>query len=133
MLHSVLAVLAGFAVMAVLVMATTMLAVRLVLHKPLAAMQSPAPGPLPAAYLGTNLAASALAALAGGYTTGAVAVNAPLAHGAALAALMVVMSVASMRQAGTAQPRWYQLVLATVMPLLALGGAALGSGRAPSP
>jgi drug/metabolite transporter superfamily protein YnfA len=113
--------------MALLVIATTALAMRFILHKPLASMRSPAPGTPSAAYLATNLVASALAALVGGYTTAAVAGRAHLAHGLGLAAVMIVMSLVSMRQAGSSQPRWYQWVFATVMPALAVGGAVLCS------
>jgi hypothetical protein len=71
------------------------------------------------------LVASAFAALVGGYTTATIAGHAYLAHGLGLAALMFVMSLVSMRQAGTSQPRWYQLSLAIVMPAIAVGGAVL--------
>ena len=40
--------------------------------------------------------------------------------------LMVLMSVTSMRQARDLQPRWYQLTLMTVMPVIALLGAWIG-------
>jgi hypothetical protein len=122
MLHSVLAVVAGFLVMAIIVMIGTALAVRFVLHVPLTAMQSPAPA-LARAYVVTNLSLSAVAALAGGYTAAALAGHDRAIHGAALAGVMVVMSVISMHQAGGRQPRWYQVLLITLMPILALCGA----------
>ena len=125
MLRSALAVLAGFVAMALLVTISTALAVRLILHGPISTMRASAPGTLSPAYLATNLAASGIAALVGGYTTAAIAQHDRIAHGLGLAALMVVMSVVSMRQAGSAQPRWYRVVLATVMPAVAVGGAAL--------
>ena len=133
MVHSMLAVLAGFVVMALLVMMTTALAVRFVLHLPVSSMRTPGPGMPSPAYLATNVAASGIAALVGGYTTAAIAAHDQIAHGLGLAAVMVVMSVVSMRQSGSAQPRWYRVVLATVMPALAVSGAALGGAGAGTP
>jgi hypothetical protein len=124
-MRSALAVVAGFVVMAAIVMITTVLAFRLVLHQPLAAMRAAGSGPPSNKYLATNLAGSALAALIGGYTAAAIAGHAALAHGTGLAAVMLVMSAISMRQAGRTQPRWYQWVLLTVMPVLAIAGAGL--------
>jgi hypothetical protein len=133
MAQSVLAVLAGFVVMAVVVMIATALALHFVLRVPLAAMRSAGPQMLSPSYLVTNVAASALSAIVGGYTTAAIAGHDQIAHGFALAVVMVLMSVVSMRRAGAAQPRWYRVVLATVMPALAIGGAALGSWLTPLP
>lgn len=127
MAHSALAVLAGFVVMAVVVMIATAVAVRFVLRVPLAAMRSAGSRTPSRSYLVTNVAASALAALVGGYTTAAIAGHDQVAHGLVLAAVMVVMSLVSMRQAAGAQPRWYRVVLAIMMPALAVGGAALGA------
>ena len=127
MIHSVLAVLAGFVAMSLIVMIATALAVRFVLRMPLATMRSQVPGRLSAAYLATNVAASGLAALVGGYTTAVLAEHDLVGHGLALAAVMVVMGVVSARQSGAAQPRWYQVLLITLMPALAVGGAALCS------
>jgi hypothetical protein len=64
MIRSVLAVVAGFLVIALLVTVSTALAVRFVLNKPLASLRSPSSEPLSRAYLAANLGASALAALA---------------------------------------------------------------------
>jgi hypothetical protein len=125
MIRSLIAVLAGFAVMALVVMVSTVVAARLLLGRSLAEMHTPPSGSPSRAYLTANLAGSALAALLGGYTAAAIAGQAQLAHGVGLAAVMAIMAVISMRQAGTAQPRWYQLVLATVMPGLAIAGAGL--------
>ncbi|MGH7523770.1 MAG: hypothetical protein ACREK8_05655 [Gemmatimonadales bacterium] len=123
MLHSVLAVVAGFLVMAIIVMVGTALAVRFVLHVPIAAMQSPAPV-LSRAYLATNLSTSAIAAVAGGFTAAWIAGHDQLIHGLALAGVMIAMSIVSMRQAAGRQPRWYQAILVVLMPVLAVGGAA---------
>lgn len=128
MLHSFLAVLGGFAAMAVLVMVTTALAAALMVPGGMRATATPGT-PLPRTYLVTNLGCSAAAAFLGGALTARIAGHDPLVHGGALAMLMVLMSVASMRQARGLQPRWYQLTLMTVMPVIALLGAWIGGLR----
>ena len=125
MLHSFLAVLGGFAAMAVIVMISTALAAVLLVPGGMGAMATPGT-PLPRTYLVTNLGCSAAAAFLGGALTARIAGHDPLVHGGALAMLMVVMSWASMRQARDLQPRWYQLTLMTVMPVIALLGAWIG-------
>ena len=133
MIQSVLAVLIGFMVMAVLVMITTALAMRYLLRVPFSAMRGATTLALSPAYLATNVAASGIAAVAGGYTAGVIAHHDQIAHGIALAAVMVVMSLVSMKQSGAAQPGWYRVVLITVMPASAVGGAALCGVLAASP
>ena len=133
MVHSALAVLAGFVVMAIVVMVATALAMRFILGVPLAAMRSAGPQMLSPSYLAANVAASALAAIIGGYATATIAEHDQIAHGLGLAAVMVMMSVVSIRQAGAAQPRWYRIVLATLRPALAILGAALGGWLMPVP
>ncbi len=123
--HSFLAVLGGFAAMAVVVMITTALAAQLLVPGGMRATASPGT-PLPRAYLVTNLGCSALAAFLGGALTARIAGHDPLIHGGALAFLMVLMSAASMKQYRDQQPRWYQLTLMTVMPAIALLGAWIG-------
>jgi hypothetical protein len=124
-IHSLLAVLGGFAAMAVIVMATTAVAAQLLVPGGMQAMATPSAS-LPPAYLATNLLCGAAAALIGGALTARIAGHDPLIHGGALAMLMVLMSFASMKQAAGRQPRWYQLTLMTVMPALALLGAWIG-------
>lgn len=117
MVSSILAVLAGFAFMVVLVMLTTPLLAKLFLEGGMR-------GTPTAPYLVANLTMAAVAALGGGYLTARLAKHDPLLHGAALAGLMLVMSLLSMRQSTSAgQPRWYALTLATLMPVLTLCGA----------
>ena len=122
MLHSLLAVLAGFAAMAVLVILSTAIAATLLVPGGMSATATGA-GSLPRAYLMVNLGCSALAAFVGGAVTARIASGSPLWHGAALAAVMVAMSILSARQARGTQPRWYQLTLMTAMPAVALVGA----------
>ncbi len=125
MLHSFLAVLGGFAAMAVVVMVTTAIAATLLVPGGMRAMATPGAS-LPRTYLVANLGCSAVAAFLGGTLTARIAGHDPLVHGGALAMLMVLMSVTSMRQARDLQPRWYQLTLMTVMPVIALLGAWIG-------
>jgi MFS-type transporter involved in bile tolerance (Atg22 family) len=108
MVASILAVLGGFAATALFVVVTTAVAARAVPAR---------------AYLTVNLASAALAAFLGGFLTARFAPDKPFFHGIALAALMCVMGVLSARQAGDRQPRWYQVVLCTLMPAIALIGA----------
>ena len=122
MLRSILAVLGGFASMAVIVMVTTAIAAAALLPGGMQAMMTPG-APLPRRYLTVNLLCSALAAFVGGFITVRLAPEKPFYHGIALALLMGVMGVISARQAGAKQPRWYQVVLCTVMPAVALVGA----------
>lgn len=122
MAHSLLAVLGGFAAMALLVMVTTAVAAALLVPGGVQMMAQPG-ATLPRAYLTVNVLCSALAALVGGGVTARIATTAPLGHGAGLAVLMVLMSVGSMRQAKGRQPRWYQLTLMIAMPLVAIVGA----------
>jgi len=120
--HSFLAVLGGFAAMAVLVMISTALAAQFLVPGGMRSMATPGI-PLPRPYLVTNLGCSAVAAFVGGFITVRLAPDHPFSHGIALALLMCVMAMVSARQAGDRQPRWYQLVLCTVMPVVALIGA----------
>ena len=124
MLRSILAVLGGFATMAILVMVTTAIAAATLIPGGMQAMMTPG-APLPRRYLSTNLACSALAAFVGGFVTVRLAPDKPFWHGIALALLMSVMSVISARQARDRQPRWYQVLLGTLMPLIALAGTSL--------
>ena len=133
MLRSVLAVMAGYAAMAAIVVVSTILAVRFILRTPLSAMRSQGPTPLSRRYLTVNVVASAVAALVAGWITGTLAGHDPLTHGFAIAALMVVLGLLSARQAGAAQPRWYRTLLVTLMPALAVVGAATSAGSLLAP
>ena len=124
MLRSILAVLGGFATMAVLVMVATAVAASALVPGGLRTMRD-SPASLPRSYLAANLLLSALAAFIGGAVTARLAPGRPFTHVAALATLMVVMTLLSARTAGTRQPAWYRLLLGTVMPGIALAGAYL--------
>ncbi len=122
MLHSVFVVLGSFLAMALVVMVTTAVAARALLGR-----RAPGASPvLTPTYLAVNLTCSALAALLGGWLAAHYAASAPQSHVYALALLMVVLSMASIRQSIAAgQPRWYALVLLVVMPLVVLLGGRL--------
>jgi hypothetical protein len=107
--------------MAVIVTVTTPIAARLLLSTRAATGARP---PLTLAYLATNLLCAGAAAILGGWLAARFSATSPLGHGLALAALVAVMGLVSMRQSGASgQPRWYVVVLAAVMPLLVLAGA----------
>jgi hypothetical protein len=125
MIRSILAIVTGYLAMVIIVVVGTILAVRILLRRPLAEMRQSASAPPPARYVAANLVASAIAAIVGGFVTATIAVDHRIRHGVALAVVMLLMSVVSTRRAGTAQPRWYQFTIMAVMPLLALAGAAI--------
>ena len=68
-----------------------------------------------------TVAASVLA----GYTTARIAGSREFPHAAALGLLMVIVSLASMRQEGIRQPGWYQTTIAGCGPISAMIGAAI--------
>jgi hypothetical protein len=117
-LRGILAVLAGFLVMAIAVTALTVVTVELTQQK----QGSPTPG-----YLAVNAGYSLLAAVGGGFVTGRIAAGGRLRYGTALAALMCAMSVVSSLQNRGSQPLWYQVGLMLVPPVCALAGAALAA------
>lgn len=129
MLRSVLAVLGGFITMAILVMISTAVAAQKLIPGGLRAMATPGT-PVPRAYLTANLAASALAAFLGGFVTARIAATMPLRHGLYLAAFMCAMGMLSARMEAGRQPRWYQVIMCTVMPAIAVLGAWLGGQTA---
>ena len=108
-LHAFIALTAGFAVMALLVIAMTALLTRMV-PSWTGAEGRPQPG-----YVFVNLGYSFLAAAAGGYVTAWVAAANPLIHVLALAALSALQSRGK-------QPIWYQLALVAISPFGVLAG-----------
>ncbi len=115
-LHAFLALLAGFATMAVLVMVLT------------AALQRMVPGwvgvegrPQPS-YVFVNLGYSFLAAAAGGYVTAAIAAANPLIHVLALGMVVLALAALSALQSRGKQPIWYLLALVAISPLGVLAG-----------
>jgi hypothetical protein len=110
-----IAVISGFLAMTLLVIAGTVAATALLLPGGLHAVQGrAAPAHLPPAYLAANLAISLAAAVAGGWLAARLAVAAPFAHAAALAGVVLVMSVGSMPAAQPGHPAWYGWAIAVV-------------------
>ncbi len=115
-LHAFLALLAGFATMAVLVMVLTALLTRLT-PSWVGEQGKPQPG-----YIFVNLGYSFLAAAAGGYVTAWASAANPLVHVLALGIVVLVLSALSVMQSRGKQPIWYQLTLVAVTPLGVLAG-----------
>jgi hypothetical protein len=115
-LHAFLALLAGFAVMALSVVMVTAALARFTPDW-VGATGSPRP-----AYVFVNLGYSFLAAAAGGYVTAWVARDNPLYHVLALAIVVLAMSALSALQQRGKQPVWYALTLLAVTPLGVLAG-----------
>jgi hypothetical protein len=116
MVHSFLALLAGFATMAVIVMIVTALLMRLV-PEWVGAEGQPGPG-----YAFVNLGYSFLAAAAGGYVTAWLSSANPLIHVLVLGIVVLAMGALSALQARGKQPVWYALTLLALTPLGVLAG-----------
>lgn len=117
MFRSAFAVLAGFFVIVVGVLATTPLVARLVGQE-----TSPTPQP---AYLALNLVAGFGCALVGGLVAAWLAPDGPVIHGDVLAGMVLILGVATAAQGGAArsgQPRWYVWLL----PFVGAAGVVLG-------
>jgi hypothetical protein len=115
-LHAFLALTAGFAVMAMLVIGMTALLTRMV-PSWTGAEGRPEPG-----YVFVNLGYSFLAAAAGGYVTAWVAAANPLIHVLALGLVVLALAALSGMQSRGKQPIWYQLALVAITPLGVLAG-----------
>jgi hypothetical protein len=127
MVRSIAAVVAGFATMAVsVVVGTWIAAIALLGPDTTGAGSQPS-----AAYLAANLLESALAAVAGGYVAARLGKSSPRKHAAALAAVVLALSVLTMAAEGPApgQPGWYRLALLVI----GVGGALIGGWLRPVP
>jgi hypothetical protein len=116
MVHAFLALLAGFATMAVLVMGLTALLAQL------APQWAGAQGGLRPAYAFVNLGYSFLAASAGGYVTAWASAANPMIHVLVLGIVVLGMAALSALQGRGTQPIWYALTLLGLMPLGVLAG-----------
>lgn len=114
--HTFLALLAGFATMAMLVMAVTALITR-VAPEWVGAEGQPKP-----AYAFVNLGYSFLAAAAGGYVTAWAAAANPMVHVLVLGIVVLAMAALSALQSRGKQPVWYALTLLALMPFGVLAG-----------
>jgi hypothetical protein len=111
-----MALVAGFAAMALFVIAMTALLTRLV------PSWTAAEGKLSPSYIFVNLGYSFLAAAAGGYVTAWAAAANPLIHVLALALVVLALAALSALQLRGKQPVWYQLSLVAISPVGVLGG-----------
>jgi len=118
-LHAFLALLAGYATVALLVIVTTALITRLM---PEWVGQQASPR---LAYAIVNLGYSFLAAAAGGYITTWAAAGNPLVNDLVLALVVLAMSALSAMQSRGKQPIWYALTMVAIMPLGVLAGGLL--------
>lgn len=115
-LRAFLALVAGFATMAVLVILVTASLTRLT---PGWVGEQGKPRP---AYAFVNIGYSFLAAAAGGYVTAWAAAANPLVHVLALAIVVLALAALSAMQSRGKQPIWYQLALVAIAPLGVLAG-----------
>jgi hypothetical protein len=125
--RSILAVVLGYVVVGVIVMAADWLSVSLMLPGPDA---QPTP-----AYLAVNLLCGAVAAALGGYVAALIGRRAPFRHGVALAVVLFVLAVASavafqfVKLPENAPPPWYPWALVALAPPCALAGGWLRAAR----
>ncbi len=115
-LHAFLALVSGFATMAVLVAVITVLLQKLTPGW-VGNTGRPKPG-----YIFVNLGYSFLAAAAGGYVTAWIAGHNPLVHVLALAITVLLLAALSALQQRGKQPVWYMLTLVALTPLGVLAG-----------
>lgn len=115
-LRAFLALLAGFATMALLIIVMTALLTKLTPDW-VGERGKPRPG-----YMFVNLAYSFLAASAGGYVTAWAAAANPLVHVLALGMVVLALAALSALQSRGQQPIPYQLALLALSPLGVLAG-----------
>jgi hypothetical protein len=117
--HSFLALLAGFAAMAALITVSTAALTRLA-RGWIGADAHPRTG-----YVFINLGYSLVAAMLGGYVTTWIARAHALTHTLTLALIVLLLGALSALQQRGRQPVWYQLLLVAVMPAGVLAGGLL--------
>ena len=115
-LHGFLALLAGFATMAIVVILITAFLTRIA-PEWVGEQGKPRTG-----YIFVNLGYSFLAAAAGGYITAWAASGNPLVHDLALAVAVLVLSALSALQMRGKQPIAYQLALVAISPMGIMAG-----------
>lgn len=124
--RSILVVAGGFAAIMATVIAGTFLATLAFMPGGASAMLTPpAPGTLlPTGYLAANLVVSLVGAVVGGWLAARFAKGSPMAHAAALASIILLMSVPELFKADepNGPPGWYRPIL----PVLGVTGAFLG-------
>jgi len=115
-LHAFLALLAGYATMALLVIGMSALLKELV-PEWVGAEGRPEPS-----YVFVNLGYSFLASAAGGYVTAWASEGNPLVHVLALGIIVLALAALSAMQVRGKQPVWYALALVAIGPLGVLAG-----------
>ena len=115
-LHAFLALVAGYAVMAALVIGMTAL-----LQKTVPSWVSTEGRPQ-AGYVFVNVGYSFLASAAGGYVTAWASAENPLVHVLALGIIVLALAALSAMQVRGKQPVWYALALVAIGPLGVLAG-----------
>lgn len=118
-LRALLALLAGFATMALLIAMVTVLLKKLT---PSWVEETNRPG---AGYIFVNLGYSFLAAAAGGYVTAWLAYANPLVHVLALAITVLLLSALSALQQRGQKPAGYLLALLALTPAGVLAGGLI--------
>ncbi len=132
-MHAFLALVAGFAVMTVLLMGMTALLRRAapswldaenapIEEASLPATNSVYPPGWSLGYVIVNLGYSFLACAAGGYVTAWAAAANPLLHVLALGIVVLALSALSAMQSRGKRPNWYLLALVAISPLGVLAG-----------
>jgi len=116
MIRAFLALLGGFATMAILVIVVTASLARLA-PEWVDTEGKPKPG-----YAFVNLGYSFLSAAAGGYVTAWISAANPLIHVLVLGIVVLAMSALSALQSKGKQPIWYALALLAISPLGVLAG-----------
>lgn len=122
-LHAFLALLAGYATVALLVIGITALLTRLTPGWVGVGVGSEGRPNLGYAFF--NLSYSFVAAAAGGYVTAWIAAGNPLVNALVLALVVLAMAALSAMQSRGKQPIWYALTLVAIMPLGVLAGGLL--------
>ncbi len=124
LLRSFAAVIVGF-----MVMMLTVIALTLVLVKTMGQQSGhPTPG-----YLVANVVYSLLAAAVGGFVTAAIAASRPVRHAVALGGVIFAMSVLSYQHYKGQQPIWYQCMMMVLPAVGAVAGAVVYARNASAP
>ncbi len=116
MLRTIVALIAGFAIMAFsILIATVAIALAMGVQR----------GTLPTSFLVAMVVVSALASALGGYATASLAQNRPTLHAGILATMIFVQHVYTIIFPIEGQERWYVWALAITGPVLAIVGGKL--------
>ena len=118
-LHAFLALVAGFATMAILIAVVT------ILLRKLTPDWFDAAGARNPGYVFVNLGYTFVAAAAGGYVTAWIAQQNPLIHVLALALAVLLLSALSALQQRGQHPVWYLLALVALAPIGVLVGGLI--------